>query len=98
MAGMPMDNGILQSVDPLPNIGITPVFLKIIPSARFCSSVIFFLSTCPIEGGTSVNTIAQDVKILYEYRSDRMMGLELMEREMSVIVDKYTDRRCQSGY
>ena len=45
-----------------------------------------------IEGGTSVNTIAQDVKILYEYRSDRMMGLELMEREMSVIVDKYTDR------
>ena len=33
-----------------------------------------------IEGGTSVNTIAQDVKILYEYRSDRMMGLELMEK------------------
>ena len=45
-----------------------------------------------IEGGTSVNTIAQDVKILYEYRSDRMMGLELMEREMSAIIDKYTDR------
>ena len=45
-----------------------------------------------IEGGTSVNTIAQDVKILYEYRSDRMMGLELMEREMSAIVDKYTER------
>lgn len=45
-----------------------------------------------IEGGTSVNTIAQDVRILYEYRSDRMMGLELMEREMSLIIDKYTDR------
>ena len=39
-----------------------------------------------------MNTIAQDVKILYEYRSDRMMGLELMEREMSAIIDKYTDR------
>lgn len=34
-----------------------------------------------IEGGTSVNTIAQDASLLYEYRSDNLAGLEYMKNE-----------------
>ncbi|MGN0204262.1 MAG: M20/M25/M40 family metallo-hydrolase [Coprococcus sp.] len=45
-----------------------------------------------IEGGTSVNTIAQNVEFMYEYRSDRMEGLELMEKKMKDILAGYTDR------
>lgn len=33
-----------------------------------------------ISGGTSVNTIAQQAKMLYEYRSDDAESLEWMER------------------
>ena len=78
MAGMPMDNGILQSVDPLPNIGITPVFLKIIPSARFCSSVIFFLSTCPIEGLSpiiSISTLASSRSVYLSIIADISLSI-----------------------
>lgn len=45
-----------------------------------------------IEGGTSVNTIAQNVRFMYEYRSDRMEGLTLMQDAMMQIVDDYTHR------
>ena len=33
-----------------------------------------------IQGGTSVNTIAQSCEMLYEYRSDRREALEIMDR------------------
>lgn len=33
-----------------------------------------------IQGGTSVNTIAQDAEILYEFRSDKAEALAIMER------------------
>lgn len=42
-----------------------------------------------IEGGTSVNTIAQNVRFMYEYRSDRMEGLVMMEEAMEKIVNAY---------
>lgn len=42
-----------------------------------------------IEGGTSVNTIAQNVRFMYEYRSDRMEGLSEMEARMKRILAVY---------
>ena len=38
-----------------------------------------------IEGGTSVNTIAQNAKMLCEYRSDNMECLEIMQKEFEKI-------------
>ena len=35
-----------------------------------------------IEGGTSVNTIAQEAHMLYEYRSDDAQCLDIMERQL----------------
>lgn len=45
-----------------------------------------------IEGGTSVNTIAQQVQLMYEYRSDRMEGLELMAFKMQQVLESYHSR------
>lgn len=42
-----------------------------------------------IEGGTSVNTIAQEASMLCEYRSDREAALELMEEKFSAIFEKH---------
>lgn len=62
-----------------------------------------------IEGGTSVNTIAQTAKMLYEFRADRAENLTYMEGELARIL-RETDcpdvhlewkllgvRPCQSG-
>lgn len=60
-----------------------------------------------IEGGTSVNTIAQSAKMLCEYRSDDKDGLAFMQGEferifeeakndkVEVIVNKIGDRPCK---
>ncbi len=45
-----------------------------------------------IEGGTSVNTIAQSAKMLCEYRSDDKECLEYMEREFKRIFDAASKR------
>lgn len=45
-----------------------------------------------IEGGTSVNTIAQNVRFMYEYRSERMEGLEMMAVRTRQILDDYHNR------
>ena len=42
-----------------------------------------------IEGGTSVNTIAQNAKMLYEYRSDNMESLAIMEKFFNSVCDSY---------
>lgn len=42
-----------------------------------------------IEGGTSVNTIAQSAAMYYEFRSDRQSTLGFMEKEMERIVDAH---------
>ena len=59
-----------------------------------------------ISGGTSVNTIAQEAQMLYEYRSDSKSCLEVMERQVreavaqlqsegvSFLVEKIGDRPC----
>ena len=59
-----------------------------------------------ISGGTSVNTIAQEAQMLYEYRSDSRTCLEIMERqfrdaveqmrakEICLTVKKIGDRPC----
>lgn len=39
-----------------------------------------------ISGGTSINTIAQQAEILYEFRSDRAENLRQMERQMREIL------------
>ncbi|MBQ3009209.1 MAG: M20/M25/M40 family metallo-hydrolase [Oscillospiraceae bacterium] len=44
-----------------------------------------------IEGGTSVNTIAQNAKMLYEYRSDNMDSLAIMEKFFSSVCQAYRD-------
>lgn len=41
-----------------------------------------------VAGGTSVNTIAQDAEILYEYRSDDKKALDYMRRQFSVIMEE----------
>ena len=45
-----------------------------------------------IEGGTSVNTIAQSAKMLYEYRSDEAECLEIMEKEFHNVIDRANAR------
>ena len=42
-----------------------------------------------IRGGTSVNTIAQDASMLYEYRSEDLGCQEEMRRQFEAIVEKY---------
>ena len=44
-----------------------------------------------IEGGTSVNTIAQNAKMLYEYRSDNMESLAIMERFFNSVCESYSN-------
>lgn len=42
-----------------------------------------------IEGGTSVNTIAQEAHMLYEYRSDDARCLEIMESQLQEILKRH---------
>lgn len=42
-----------------------------------------------IEGGTSVNTIAQNCSMLYEYRSDRREGLQYMDHFFESVVQSF---------
>ncbi len=42
-----------------------------------------------ISGGTSVNTIAEDAEMLYEYRSDSKTCLEKMEKAFFAVVEAY---------
>ncbi len=42
-----------------------------------------------IEGGTSVNTIAQNATMLYEYRSDSMESLAIMETFFNSVIESY---------
>lgn len=44
-----------------------------------------------VEGGTSVNTIAQNAKMLYEYRSDNMESLAIMEKFFNSVCQSYAD-------
>ena len=39
-----------------------------------------------ISGGTSVNTIAQEAKILYEFRSDERESLSVMQRQLDDVI------------
>lgn len=41
-----------------------------------------------ISGGTSVNTIAQEAGMLYEFRSDKRENLEYMERQFMEVLDR----------
>lgn len=50
-----------------------------------------------IEGGTSVNTIAQEARMLYEYRSDDAQCLDIMERQLQEILAKHTLSDAQVG-
>ena len=61
-----------------------------------------------IQGGTSVNTIAQSCSMLFEYRSDDIRGLDFMDQffenvtatyrsmGISVIAEKVGDRPCMA--
>jgi acetylornithine deacetylase/succinyl-diaminopimelate desuccinylase-like protein len=42
-----------------------------------------------IQGGTSVNTIAQYAEMLYEYRSDSWEAMEIMESNFQQVLDYY---------
>lgn len=42
-----------------------------------------------IQGGTSVNTIAQQAEMLYEYRSDSARDLDAMRRHFQAVVEAY---------
>lgn len=42
-----------------------------------------------IRGGTSVNTIAQEAEMLYEYRSDQKVSLDFMNASFRQIIDEY---------
>ena len=45
-----------------------------------------------IQGGTSVNTIAQSVQMLYEFRSDRMEAMEQMQAHFDACVSFYRQK------
>ena len=45
-----------------------------------------------IQGGTSVNTVAQEASMLYEYRSDEAAGLRGMEQAFSAVVEGFRAR------
>jgi len=45
-----------------------------------------------IEGGTSVNTIAQECHMLYEFRSDDRRGLALMEKAFLALCQAWRER------
>ena len=45
-----------------------------------------------ISGGTSVNTIAQDAQILYEYRSDDARALDFMRKQFFRIMEEVKDQ------
>lgn len=42
-----------------------------------------------ISGGTSVNTIAQDAEMLYEFRSDERESMEIMQINLDNLLDAY---------
>ena len=42
-----------------------------------------------ISGGTSVNTIAQNCSVMYEYRSDDLRGLDVMEKFFNNVIETY---------
>lgn len=42
-----------------------------------------------IAGGTSVNTIAQEASMLYEYRSDNAQCLSFMEEQMRAVLERF---------
>ena len=42
-----------------------------------------------VSGGTSVNTIAQNAEMLFEFRSDEREGLAIMEAEFDAIVEEF---------
>lgn len=42
-----------------------------------------------VRGGTSVNTVAQEASMLYEYRSDEAAGLRGMEEAFSAVVEDF---------
>ncbi len=44
-----------------------------------------------ISGGTSVNTIAQDAEMLYEYRSDNAECVDIMRAKFEEIIKKHKD-------
>lgn len=48
-----------------------------------------------IQGGTSVNTIAQNASMLFEFRSDEAEALEIMENHFRNVIANYTDRGLQ---
>ena len=48
-----------------------------------------------ISGGTSVNTIAQQAEMLYEYRSDSLKCLMEMERRFGQIIEDFRREGCR---
>lgn len=48
-----------------------------------------------ISGGTSINTIAQQAKMLYEFRSDSIEDLEFMERHFKAIAEGYRTKQVE---
>ena len=48
-----------------------------------------------ISGGTSVNTIAQEAAMLYEFRSDEREGLSFMQAQFDTIVEEFRSMGIQ---
>lgn len=48
-----------------------------------------------ISGGTSVNTIAQNAQMLYEFRSDEKEALEVMQQNLDQIIAEYRSTGIQ---
>lgn len=48
-----------------------------------------------ISGGTSVNTIAQNAEMLFEFRSDEREGLAIMQAQFDTIVEEFRQNSVQ---
>ncbi len=63
---------------------ISTLYLMIPPK---CGKTTYNVGT--IRGGTSVNTIAQQAEMLYEFRSERQEGIDAMERHFRTVLEAY---------
>lgn len=69
---------------------IETFYQQLLPEIEGCTTT---FNVGVVSGGTSVNTIAQSAELLYEFRSDRLEGLERMDAQMRRILQE-AEKTC----
>jgi len=71
---------------------ITDLYAQTVPQASGAKTT---YNVGTIAGGTSVNTIAQQAEMLYEYRSDSANCMDAMKAQFERIIQKHSDGEAQ---